>query len=354
MDEKEKRFTKVCIKLDELRFKNPISFEGIDNLRIKSAEKIYLLWLCSMIDQFYPYETIWESGKKAMHTLLKANSFDAAKKMMKNIGKDKKGDIVADIPINNEKTFKLVRDDYIRIKNTFDFLSTFEDGDIPSRFVKFLGNCILAFQGKGIHELAYYLNSCLWNNSPVESFSEKEVREFLDMRRKRLWMFIMFLKRNPSTLFRKALMEVYGEKEGEKLFSLWKDDKKFDPKEIELPGDVWNIRLFEYLEISKKNARQKARELASKFNISPSVFDVTFQIGADKCPSGKNPCEEWHNCPFGENKKCHKGNKKFCSVAQWLFGDDNIVCEPKNCPIGNDLGKKMCREWKGKRLSEYI
>ncbi|MEM5861062.1 MAG: hypothetical protein QW758_00465 [Candidatus Aenigmatarchaeota archaeon] len=359
MNEKEKRFTQVCIKLDELRFKKPIDQGGINIKGIKPSEEIFLFWLCSIIDQFYPYQTIWENGKKAMLNILKTNpkSFDDVKKTMRNIRKDRKGNFVADIPTDNENTFTLVRDDFERIEKTFNFLSTYENDkneNIPFRFIKLLGNCILKFQGNGgIRKLAYYLNSCLWESSPDESFPENEIIKFLDKPRKRLWMFIMFLRRDPFllNLFRDALIEVYGELEGKKIFSIWENNEKFDPKEIELPGDMWNIRLFQYLKISSKNAKKKARELASEFGVSPSIFDVTFAIGAEKCKEGG--CDEWLNCPFGDNKVCHKGKEKFCSVAQWLFEDNKILCDPENCPIGRNLGRKMCQESKNKRLTDY-
>ncbi|MEM7827071.1 MAG: hypothetical protein QXQ40_02505, partial [Candidatus Aenigmatarchaeota archaeon] len=87
MNEKEKQFTEVCIKLDELRFKKLIDWGGINVQEIKPSEEIFLFWICSIIDQFYPYQTIWENGKKAMLNILKTNpkSFDDVKKTMRNI-----------------------------------------------------------------------------------------------------------------------------------------------------------------------------------------------------------------------------------------------------------------------------
>lgn len=340
-------FVKVCIKLDELRFKDTTDWGDLAinihrNLNLRPSTRIFLLWLCSIIDQFYPYERIWIKGEKAMLSLLEIGpkSFEDVKKVMKNIRRDRKGNVLADIPINNE-SFKLVRDDYLRIKNTFDFLFSFgSDEKIDIKFVKLLGNFISSFEGKnGVLKIAYYLNAHLWENIPIEVTSKLALGSFRNKPRKRLWMFLMFLRRDPSIIriFKDALIEVYGEAKGNKLFSVWINDERFSPNEIELPGDMWNIRLFKAMKI-RKDAKKVARDLASKYGISPSVFDVTFEIGANKCREGK--CND---CPFGENKLCHKGREKYCSIAEWLFYErTKTICEPKNCPIGKDLGKRLC------------
>ena len=67
---------KVCIKLDGLRFKGNIDW-GIlgrsifKNQELKPSTRIFLFWLCSIIDQFYPYVKIWTDGERAMLNILK-------------------------------------------------------------------------------------------------------------------------------------------------------------------------------------------------------------------------------------------------------------------------------------------
>ena len=51
--------------------------------------------------------------------------------------------------------------------------------------------------------------------------------------------------------FRGALIEVYGEVEGERIFSIWTNEEYFNQNEIELSGDMWNIRLFKAMGIKK-------------------------------------------------------------------------------------------------------
>jgi len=343
--QKEDRIVKVCIKLDELRFNNTnhwgnLGFNIQKNENLRPSTRIFLLWLCSIIDQFYPTEQVWTEGEKAMLSLLKIRpkSFEDVKKVM-NI-RDIKGNVLADIPINN-KSFKLVRDDYLRIKNTFDFLSSYgSDEEIDVKFVKLLGEFICSFKGKnGVLKIAYYLNAYLWENIRIDTPSEVELENFRNKPRKRLWMFLMILRRDPSIhkIFKKALIEVYGEDKGNELFSVWIDNERFDPKEIELPGDMWNSRVIEAI-TNTKNPKKWARERASIYGISPTVFDVTFEIGANMCR--KNECDD---CPFGENKLCHKGREKYCSLAERLFYErGEKICDPENCPIGKDLGKGLC------------
>jgi hypothetical protein len=165
------RFVRVCIKLDELRFKNTIDWGrlGVNihkNLQLTYSERIFLFWLCSMIDQFYPYENVWTDGEEAMLTILKENpsSFSDVSKVMHNLRKDKLGRMMAEIPIS-KGSFKLIRDEYLRIKNTFDHLSRLdidENKSLSFKFVKLLGNAIIEFKGKnGILKLTKFLNDSL-------------------------------------------------------------------------------------------------------------------------------------------------------------------------------------------------
>jgi len=340
-------FVKVCMKLDELRFRNTIDWKELapnihKNENLKNSEKIFLFWLCSVIDQFYNYEKIWTDGERAMLIVLKTcNSSSDFEALLSDIRKDKKGNVIADIPLN-EENFTLVRDDFLRIKNTLDYLANSKyEGDLHTRFIKLLGDAISSIEGSHrMLKFAHLLNCTLWENSRFLSVSERELEKFRNKQRKRLWMFIMFLRRDPSILriFEKALLEVYGKIEGKRIFSIWIDEEKFSQKEIELPGDMWNIRLFKAMGI-RKNARRTARKLSKIYGISPSVFDVTFEIGANKCTKG---CK---NCPFGDNELCHKGTEKYCPIPDWLFlstKEPKILCEPENCPIGKDLGKNLC------------
>ena len=101
---------------------------------------------------------------------------------------------------------------------------------------------------------------------------------------KRFWMFMMFLRRDDSIvrcLFTRALSKFEG---GQEAVKNWHDPEFFNPLECELPVDTWVSKnwkkVFDRLKMAdfqtKKIAQVavKARELAWKNNLSPSVFDA--------------------------------------------------------------------------------
>jgi len=351
-------FVEVCRKLDQLRFAGTVDWDGLGEAIFKSTTKastrLLLFWLCSIIDQFYGYVQVWTDGENAMLKLLENSprSLSDITNKIRDMRKDGKGNIVGRITFDHRQ-FALVRDDYLRIKNTFDFL--FEHGDpqedVGKKFVRALGEFIASCQGKGgILKVAYFLDGWLFSNQLVpEKPSLADLEKFRGKQRKRLWMFMMFLRRDPSVLglLARSLEEVYGQNEGKVLYRKWADAERFDPRELDLPTDMWNTRLFKamigQLGVDIKGARRIARELASEYGTSPSVFDVTFEIGANRC-ARTGSCEK---CPFGDNALCHKGKTEHCSIPDWLFpyymkNREELHCDPENCPIGQDVGKNIC------------
>ncbi|UCE15269.1 MAG: hypothetical protein JSV12_05110 [Candidatus Bathyarchaeota archaeon] len=352
-------FVRVCRKLDELRFRSTVNWGVLGknifrNSQLKASTRLFLFWLCSIIDQFYGYVTLWTKGEKAMLRLIEDNprSFSEVKDKIENLRRDRKGNILGDIFFNGGK-IGLVRDDYKRINNSFEFLTRYNkpEPNLGIKFAKVLGELIAGCHGKnGVLKMAYFLDGWMFSNILISlDPTLTELHRFREKPRKRLWMFIMFLRRDPSVLnlFQKALIEVHGNNNGNALFSIWNDKSRFDPKEVELPGDMWNQRLFKALlselpKFLKQKPKQTARELALRYDLSPSIFDVTFELGANKCRS-----MECSLCPFGDNQLCHKGKEKFCSITDWLFpyyekGHHGIMCNPEDCPIGKDLGKSLC------------
>ncbi len=353
--ERVNRFVRVCIKLDELRFAGTIDWDGLaknifHNPRLTASDRVFLFWLCSMIDQFYQYTRIWTVGEAAMLKIIESRPRDLS---------DLRGIIVDGkiIWIGDER-FILVRDDLKRIENTFKFLFGYSEieGDPSIKFVHFLGELIDRLGGAGgTLRFGYYVNKHLWQGEKYESIdvnlSERELKRFLKSSRKRLWMFIMFLRRDPSIMriFRDALIEVYGQVGGNQLYNIWVDEEKFSTKELELPSDMWNQRLFdallrEVIEGKVNEAKKVARELAKEYNISPTVFDVTFELGANICVK-----QECSKCPFGDNQLCSRAEGEICPLTNWLYpyyrkdtSAPELLCKPQNCPIGQDLGKNLC------------
>lgn len=100
---------------------------------------------------------------------------------------------------------------------------------------------------------------------------------------KRVWMFIMFLRRDNSVikcLLTRALNRVDSQR-APQIINWWYDPQYFDPNECELPVDrrvlyKWN-QLSNVLGVHCTQPYQvaiQARQIAINNNISPSVFDA--------------------------------------------------------------------------------
>lgn len=97
---------------------------------------------------------------------------------------------------------------------------------------------------------------------------------------KRVWMFLMFIRRDQNiikNLFSRALESVCNGKEALKY---WYDNEYFPENECELPVDVrvqqaW-VRMFNKPGASTKDVAYSAHNLACRYDISPSAFDAIF------------------------------------------------------------------------------
>lgn len=98
---------------------------------------------------------------------------------------------------------------------------------------------------------------------------------------KRLWVLLRGLRRDNSLrrcLFTRALKTVSN---GDKAIGYWYDDSYFDPMECQLPVDGW-VRdnwisiMNSTKKLRRRDVAQEANQLASRYNVSPSVFDVLF------------------------------------------------------------------------------
>jgi hypothetical protein len=97
---------------------------------------------------------------------------------------------------------------------------------------------------------------------------------------KRLWMLIMFLRRDKSViqcLLRRAVKSAPG---GGDALALWYDDRVFDSNECELPVDSRVKEAWEQLPFvsracaSPEMVAEEARQLATGARASPSSFDA--------------------------------------------------------------------------------
>jgi hypothetical protein len=289
---------------------------------------------------------IWTKGERAMLELARnyKNSFHD---VMGKIKDDK-------VTLSDGATFVFVRDYNDRLKRTFDFLGAKHSGSLTCFLASLISDPKI--QGKkGILKFTYFVSRGLFDYKQpfeIDYPDDEDLEDFKGLPRKRVWMFVMFLRKEPPVLrlFNGALTEVLGNSEGGKVFDQWVNPKVFDPLELQMPSDMWNTRLFKALGskvgIKGKNPKREAEKLGLKYGISPSAFDVTFAIGADRC--SEKDCK---SCPFGDNLLCHKGKEKNCNIANWLNWDYEYEypCNVKECPIGKDFGNGLCsRQISGK------
>jgi len=142
-------------------------------------------------------------------------------------------------------------------------------------------------EAKGnIYRLAGAMCHDLYSKPEAVDYLRKGMlpKQFSGGDHKRFWMFLMFLRRDNSVvkcLFSRALSKIEG---GNKAVQYWYNDKYFDPLECELPVDTWVLK--NWNKMSKKlnhasfktnytaQVAARARELALKANMSPSMLDA--------------------------------------------------------------------------------
>lgn len=131
-----------------------------------------------------------------------------------------------------------------------------------------------------------------------------------------------------------------------------------DKSDLELPGDIWNNRFFEYLvyDLAKKEgidvekvnsstlARSiynsiKKREVSTSFH--PEQLDVSFDFASRMCSN-----ELCDICIFGDNGAAdfcsEPGSSKLCPVLLILAGYRQC-CTIEDCPIIANTGIRLCK-----------
>lgn len=132
---------------------------------------------------------------------------------------------------------------------------------------------------------------------------------------------------------------------------IWKKDFN---KQLELPGDIWNVRFFENcirpiaekMGIRGRKAPEVVRNLWEKIRSKcpesyPEQFDISFDFAPRMCE--KNLCAI---CPFGSNGVkliCIPTEDKYCPVALTCCGYV-VKCSDKQdkCLLEEGIGKGTC------------
>jgi len=97
---------------------------------------------------------------------------------------------------------------------------------------------------------------------------------------KRLWMLVMFLRRDKN-IIKNLLIRAFKNKEfGLEALNYWYKDDYFDENESELPVDIrirekWT-KLWNQMGMTEKDVAINANKIANKYGIPPSTFDVIF------------------------------------------------------------------------------
>jgi hypothetical protein len=196
-----------------------------------------------------------------------------------------------------------------------------------------------------LNEIMNKAKSILDNNDDFE----KEFKDWYhgDKRwHKRVWAALRDYKKYEQlfNVFMKGI-------KSEDIQKIWRENFC---NQLELPGDIWNIRFFEKcikpiandlrLSLRGKNAPRVIRELWEKIKPQesyPEQFDITFDFTSRMC--NRNFCVI---CPFGcgaEMICIPSGDKKYCPVA--LIACGYIVkCDDNKCIIKDGVGRNICQQ----------
>ena len=103
---------------------------------------------------------------------------------------------------------------------------------------------------------------------------------YQDEHYKRLWMFVMFLRRDTFAIRCLLKRSLESLPQGQEAFHYWIDDTYFDPTECELPVDSrvlahWNNLGFAVSpQTDNRRVAMEARKLARAHSVSPASFDA--------------------------------------------------------------------------------
>ncbi|MFH1918630.1 MAG: hypothetical protein ABIP48_01910 [Planctomycetota bacterium] len=226
-----------------------ILFDNADNL---SAETRFLaFWLCCVIDRQVSYETVWTEG---LHRILEYMLHNGP---IPQLRFDESRHILATMGSIDECGKSLSR----WFINVIDSLAQTRQ---PGNLRRMTGRIARYLLG-----LTYIEVSHLDNGSPGLLGTWK-----------RLWMFVMFVRRD-QTRIRKLIEEVFIESGRRELIDIWYDDEVFSQTESELPVDGRVNGFFDGLGFSGdlEEIGRASHEWGGNNKLPPSVLDVVFVPG---------------------------------------------------------------------------
>lgn len=240
--------------------------------------------------------------------------------------------------------------------------------------MRFIGESIERWRQypDGLRRVAHDLYLLTYSDFPLgytikllEGNANGRDKEYADWRRfryKRLWASLRDYVKAKSYvhLFQEALEEALGPTCGQQLYHVWTTSKAFDPRLLELPGDVWNINflrrlvvpLAEHCGVKVKKSwgasriARKIYDVIERKEFYPEQLDVSFDLSAIACEN-----ELCDLCPFSEHdleKICLANmseaiGNKYCPVVLAICRY-RVICDHESCPVLKGIAGKLCVE----------
>ena len=260
---KLKRLKPLLLELDEKRFTSGYEWQGFngamdilfnpDNRYGLDADKrLLVFWICCVLDRQAPVEKVWNDGV----------------------------DQSIDYLQHRRREYPQFRFDESRyLRKTEETLRRYDNS-----FIKWFASKIeeLKPYGKGsLYRFTYKVLNELLGAYHYEAYKLRSGRVGLLGCWKRLWMFIMFLRRDKSYIEELVKEAFTSLPSGVKLLEIWYNDKLFSPMESELPVDRRVKNAFADIfgvQLSERRVAKIAHKFGEQEGVPPSILDVLYLL----------------------------------------------------------------------------
>lgn len=375
---------KVVAWLDSARW----SEENQESLSLQAgispspSQEMLVHWLTYITDIQRPWQDVWNVGRIVFREIVKSysvNNFqtseninDTKQKIRIFLDNFRRGQLKS----GEVRAFRYGELEYTpRFPNQHDLIErtlTILAYHYKKDFLKFIGESIKRWgqNPEGLRHVAFDLYLLTYSplnlNNTVELLMNQDKKETLYSEwdrfgYKRLWAALRDYRKatNYLELFQQGLQETFGRKEGSRLYEIWTKGNNFGLDLLELPGDVWNNNFMQRVVkpltdnsglLIKKSwgASYIAREIYNSMDTKlfyPEQLDVSFDLSAKACEN-----EDCDLCPFSKydlkdlclSSTSAAGNI-YCPIVLATC-QYRMVCNPKNCPVVNYIGKGLCTQ----------
>ena len=253
------------LKLDEKRFTTGHEWEELDKAMniifnpnnpygLNADKRLLIFWMCCILDRQAEVERVWNEGVLQSVEYIQGERRKYPK-----------------IRLNENHHFKRTEETLKKYNNSFTkwFASKIEK---------------LEPYGKGsLYKFTYEVfNELLQPRSISDALELAKGKPGLLGEWKRLWMFIMFLRRDKSYVKKLVEDALTLLPKGERILEIWYNDDLFNPIESELPVDRRVINNFKRkfrVKATEKQIGKIAHIFGVQEGIPPSVLDVLYLEG---------------------------------------------------------------------------